>query len=97
MNQDPIEQWLSECCTRQCDAWTANASIMASYTKWCADHGYETKKAKGLAQSLATYGFEISVLNWVKDATGKRAKVRGVRGLSLIEDVVRFPLHGDSL
>jgi hypothetical protein len=85
-NQDPIEQWLSECCTMQSDAWTANASIMASYTKWCEDHGYDTKKAKGLAQALAAHGFEISVLRWVKDVTGKRARVRGVRGFSLRED-----------
>ena len=79
--QDTVELWLAECGKRVEGAWVANSTIMISYAQWCEAHGYEPKKAKGLAQSLATHNLEIGVRQWVSTSPGIRTKTRGVRGL----------------
>ena len=79
--QDTVGLWLAECCERVEGAWVANRDVMTSYANWCEAHGYEPKKAKGLAQSLAAHGLEVGVRQWVSTGPGMRTKTRGVRGL----------------
>jgi transcriptional regulator with XRE-family HTH domain len=81
--QDSVTLWLETCCEKTDGNWVANSHVMTSYTNWCKAHGYEPKRAKGLAQSLAAHGMEISVRSWVYTGLGKRTKMRGVRGLSI--------------
>jgi transcriptional regulator with XRE-family HTH domain len=82
--QDAVGLWLVACCERVTGAWVANSSIMTSYTNWCKAHGYEPKKAKGLSQSLAAHGLDVSVLRWVYTDPGSRTKARGVNGLKIL-------------
>jgi hypothetical protein len=79
--QDTVGLWLAECGKRVEGAWIANNDVMISYAQWCEAHGYEPKKAKGLAQSLAAHGLEVGVRQWVYTGPGIRTKTRGVRGL----------------
>jgi hypothetical protein len=62
-------------------AWVANSEVMISYAQWCEAHGYVPRKAKGVSQSLAAHGLEVSVRQWVSTGPGRRTKTRGVRGL----------------
>ena len=80
---DTVSLWLSACGQRVVGTWVANSHVMASYTRWCEARGYEPKKAKGLAQSLASHGLEVGVQQWVYMSPGVRTKARGVRGLRL--------------
>jgi transcriptional regulator with XRE-family HTH domain len=95
--QDSVELWLAACCKRVEGAWLANSDIMISYTKWCEAHGYEPKRAKGLSQSLAAYGLEIGVRQWVYTGPGIRTKTRGVRGLSIQNRSQAPKTRGDRL
>jgi transcriptional regulator with XRE-family HTH domain len=79
--QDTVGLWLAACGTRVEGAWVANSDVMISYTKWCEAHGYIPKKAKGVSQSLAAHGLEVSVRQWVSTGPGRRTKTRGIRGL----------------
>jgi transcriptional regulator with XRE-family HTH domain len=81
--QDSVGLWLEACCKRVAEEWVANSRVMISYVNWCEAHGYEPKKAKGLAQSLVAHGIEVGVRKWVYTEPGIRTKTRGVRGLSL--------------
>jgi transcriptional regulator with XRE-family HTH domain len=95
--QDTVGLWLAECCQRVEEAWVANSSVMASYAHWCEEHGYEPKKAKGLSQSLAAYGIEVGVRQWVSTGPGRRTKTRGVRGLSVQDCYQTSKTNGDRL
>ncbi len=79
--QDTVGWWLAACCTTKEGAWVANSSVMTSYAQWCEAHGYEPKKAKGVSQALAVYGFEIGVNKRVVDGHRGQKMARGVRGL----------------
>lgn len=79
--QDTVELWLAACAQRVEGAWIANSDLMISYAQWCEAHEYIPKKAKGLSQSLAAQGLEVSVRQWVSTGPGARIKTRGVRGL----------------
>lgn len=79
--QDTVGWWLEACGQRVEGAWVANSEIMLSYTQWCEVHGYVPRKAKGVSQSLAAHGLEVSVRQWVSTGPGRRTKMRGVRGL----------------
>jgi len=57
---------------------------MISYANWCEAHGYESKKAKGVSQSLAAHGLEIGVNKRVVDEHRRQKMVRGVRGLVIL-------------
>jgi hypothetical protein len=83
--QDAVGLWLADCCERVTGAWVANSNVMASYTNWCKTHGYEPKKAKGLSQSLAAHGLDVSILRWVYIDPGSRTKARGVNGLKILQ------------
>ena len=78
---DTVGLWLEACGKRVDGAWVANSDIMNSYAQWCQAHGYIPKKAKGLSQSLASYGLEVGVRQWVSAGPRTRTKTRGVRGL----------------
>jgi transcriptional regulator with XRE-family HTH domain len=82
--QDTIGLWLAVCCKRVEGAWVANSTILACYTTWCEARGYEPKKAKGVAQSLAGHGLEIGVNKRVSDEQRGRKMARGVRGLVIL-------------
>lgn len=79
--QDTVGLWLADCCQGVQGAWVANSAVMTSYVNWCAEHGCEPKKAKGISQSLARYGLEIGVNKRVIDEHGQQKMTRGVRGL----------------
>ena len=81
---DTVGLWLAACCRRGQGEWVANSILMTSYADWCAAHGYEPKKAKGVSQSLADHGFEISVNKRVVDEDGQQKMARGVRGLVIL-------------
>ncbi len=81
---DTIGLWLVACCKRGEGDWVANSAIMTSYATWCAAHGYEPKKAKGVSQSLAGHGLEIGVNKRVVDDQGRQKMARGVRGLVIL-------------
>lgn len=91
--QDTVGWWLEACGQRVEGAWVANSEVMISYVQWCEAHGYVPKKAKGLAQSLAAHGLEVSVRQWVSTGPGKRTKTRGVRGLR-VQDGTQTPTTG---
>ena len=93
--RDSVGVWLEAWCERVEGKWVANSSIMASYTSWCEANGYEPKKAKGVAQSLAVRGLEIGVRQWVSIGSGGRTKARGVRGLSILHPASIAIVHGD--
>lgn len=76
--QDFVQQWLSECCVEDGEAWTPNEVVIASYNQWCETNNVTAKKAKALAQSLQMKGFETGVLKRMG------AKVqKGVKGLKI--------------
>jgi putative DNA primase/helicase len=75
---DFVQQWLDECCTVTPGAWTANETVIASYTQWCEANNVSPKKARGLAQSLQTKGFATGVQKWQE---GRNQK--GVAGLAI--------------
>ncbi|GCE21219.1 hypothetical protein KDK_50190 [Dictyobacter kobayashii] len=95
--QDAVELWLADCGKRVEGAWVANSDIMISYVNWCEAHGYEPKKAKGLAQSLAAHGLEVGVRQWVYTGPGIRTKTRGVRGLRVQDGSQTPKTSGDEL
>ncbi len=95
--QDTVGLWLAECCKRVEGAWLANSTIMTSYANWCEGNGYETKKAKGLSQSLAAHGLEVGVRQWVYAGPGIRIKTRGVRGLRVQDCYQTSKTSGDRL
>ncbi|GHO57714.1 helix-turn-helix transcriptional regulator [Ktedonobacter robiniae] len=82
--QDTVGWWLAACCQRVEGAWVANSDVMISYAHWCEAHGYIPKKAKGVSQSLAVHGLEISVNKRVVDDHRQRKMARGVRGLVIL-------------
>jgi transcriptional regulator with XRE-family HTH domain len=82
--QDTVGLWLAAHCKRVEGGWVANSTIMSSYAKWCAAHGYEPRKAKGVSQSLAGHGFEIGVNKRVVDEQRRQKMARGVRGLVML-------------
>ncbi|HTK08319.1 MAG TPA: helix-turn-helix domain-containing protein [Ktedonobacteraceae bacterium] len=82
--QDTVGLWLAACGKRVEGAWVANGDVMISYAKWCEAHGYEPKKAKGVSQSLAVHGLEISVNKRVVDEHRRQKMARGVRGLIIL-------------
>ncbi|GCF11560.1 helix-turn-helix transcriptional regulator [Dictyobacter arantiisoli] len=82
--QDTVGLWLAACCKSVEGAWVANSDVMISYAHWCEAHGYEPKKAKGVSQSLAVHGLEISVNKRVVDEHRRRKMARGVRGLVIL-------------
>lgn len=78
-SQDFVQQWMKECCQvakDDEDVWTSNETIMTSYNQWCETNSVTPKKAKALAQSLQTKGFQTGVAKW-KDGKTKK----GVQGL----------------
>ncbi|HKF37801.1 MAG TPA: hypothetical protein VKB35_12980 [Ktedonobacteraceae bacterium] len=95
--QDTVGCWLEACGQRVEGAWVANSDVMISYATWCEAHGYEPKKAKGLSQSLAAYGLEVGVRQWVSTGPGRRTKTRGVRGLSVQDGSQPSKTSGDRL
>ena len=76
--QDFVQQWLSECCVEDAEAWTPNEIVIANYTQWCEGNNVTPKKAKALAQSLQMKGFTTGVAKWVSGKTQK-----GVSGLKI--------------
>ena len=82
--QETTTLWLAECGKRVEGAWTANSTIMTTYTNWCEIHGYEPKKAKGVSQALAAQGFEIGINKRVIDEHRRQKMTRGVRGLIIL-------------
>jgi transcriptional regulator with XRE-family HTH domain len=84
VRQDTVGLWLTACGKSVDGAWVANSIIMTSYVRWCEAHGYEPKKAKGVAQSLAAYGFKVSVNKRVIDEHHRQKMTRGVRGLAIL-------------
>jgi putative DNA primase/helicase len=83
--QDSVGVWLEECCELKPDEWTENSRVMASYKAWCEENGYEPKKAKGLAQSLAANrGLEVGVVRRITDDNLRSKMARGVKGLTIL-------------
>ena len=93
--QDTVGWWLAACGQQVAGAWVANCDVMISYVQWCEAHGYEPKKAKGLAQSLAAHGLQVSVRQWVSTGPGSRTKTRGVRGLRVQDGSQLSKTSGD--
>jgi len=83
-SQDSVGLWLDECCELKADEWTENTKIRVSYENWCEQNGYEPKKAKGLSQSLASHGINVTVQKKITDANFKRKSVYGVIGLTIL-------------
>jgi transcriptional regulator with XRE-family HTH domain len=81
---DTVGLWLAACGKRVEGGWVANSTIMTSYAQWCAAHGYEPRKAKGISQALAVHGFEIGVNKRVVDEQRRQTMARGVRGLVML-------------
>jgi putative DNA primase/helicase len=81
--QDSVGLWLEECCEIKEGEWTENTKVRTSYENWCEANGYEPKKAKSFAQSLAAHGLDPSVSKNIYNASGTRTKARGVQGLIL--------------
>jgi putative DNA primase/helicase len=82
--QDSVGVWLEECCEQKPDEWTENSKIMTNYKEWCEANGYEAKKAKGLAQSLAAHGLEVGVQRRMTDDNLRQKWARGVKGLAIL-------------
>jgi transcriptional regulator with XRE-family HTH domain len=82
--QDSVGSWLATCCEKADGRWVANSSVMTSYQNWCEANGHKPKKAKGLAQSLATHGLEVGIDKRVVGENLKKKISRGVRGLIII-------------
>jgi putative DNA primase/helicase len=69
--QDFVQQWLSECCVEDSEAWTPNEVVMASYNQWCEINNVTAKKAKALAQSLQAKGFQTGIVKRLGSRTQK--------------------------
>jgi putative DNA primase/helicase len=82
--QDSVGLWLDECCEMAKGEWIENSKIRTSYENWCESNGYEPKKAKGLSQSLAAHGLEISVSKRLTDNDLKSRMAKGVNGLRVL-------------
>jgi putative DNA primase/helicase len=82
--QDSVGLWLEECCELVEGEWTENTKIRTSYENWCEANGYDPKKAKGLSQSLAAHGCEVSVQKRITDVNLKSNILRGVNGLKIL-------------
>jgi putative DNA primase/helicase len=82
-DQDSVGLWLEECCERQEGAWTLNTLAIQSYKDWCEANGYEPKKAKGFAQSLAAHQFFRAEKKTINEA-GKRKSIYGIADLAIL-------------
>jgi putative DNA primase/helicase len=84
-SQDSVGLWLEECCEMKKGEWTENTKVRTSYENWCEANGYEPKKAKGLSQSLAAHGCEVSVSKWISTGSYEKGKMaRGVQNIIIL-------------
>jgi putative DNA primase/helicase len=70
--QDPLRDWLDECCTLDKGAFTTSAKLRNSYEAWCADNGERPVNRKALAASLRA-----------RDCTDEKRGTRGWVGIRL--------------
>jgi putative DNA primase/helicase len=76
LSQDPLKEFISECCVRSPQAWVSSADLRAEYEKFCKERGERyLVSGKEFAARLKLYECENS-------------KQRGVRGWSGIGLVV---------
>ena len=70
---DPLREWLTDCCDLAASAWTASANLRRSYEAWCETNGEKPIGPKAFGHALATKGHTAE----------KSGGVRGWRGISL--------------
>jgi putative DNA primase/helicase len=70
---DPLRDWLADCCQLEANAWTPYAELRDSYEKWCETNGEKPLDAKRLAGALTGKGCTAV----------KRTRARGWEGIHL--------------
>ena len=54
---DPLRDWLADCCETDPDAWTTTADLRESYEQWCQSNGEKPVTAKKLGTLLDAKGY----------------------------------------
>ena len=78
---DNVQQWMDDCTKKNEDAFTVNADVYASYSRWCENNGVNAKGKGGLTRSLKGKGFEAGIPRYVSHLAGT---YRGVVGLEVV-------------
>jgi putative DNA primase/helicase len=68
---DPLRDWLADCCELSSDDWTSAADLRKSYEAWCEANGLKPLHPNKVAASLTTKGCKSE----------KRSHERGWNGL----------------
>ena len=71
---DPLRDWLTDCCRLDPNAWTASADLRKSYGDWCEANGEKPLDGKPLAAALTAKNCIAS----------KKAGTRGWGGVALV-------------
>jgi putative DNA primase/helicase len=72
---DPLREWLADCCAVDPAGWTPTGVLRSSYEIWCAANGERPVSGKKLGTLLEARGFRAE-----RETSGER----GRRGLSLV-------------
>lgn len=59
---DPLRDWLADCCELDAGAWTSNADLRRSYEAWCEDNGEKPLTAKKFGTLLEARGIRTQKL-----------------------------------
>ncbi len=70
--QDPLRDWLADCCQADPHAWTSIAAIRESYQTWCEANGERPVSAAKLGKHLDAKGYPN------EKSSGTRGR-RGIR------------------
>jgi putative DNA primase/helicase len=54
--EDAVAQWISDCCTRDINAFESDADLFASYVRWANKSGEQPGKRKRFLEKLETVG-----------------------------------------
>jgi putative DNA primase/helicase len=83
--EDALSMWIEEHCIRDAIAWTSSKKLFASWKSFAEQAGEFVGSAKTFAQKLEERGFQMK----------RTAKVRGFRGIDVIETGGAPPYWGD--
>ncbi len=72
---DPLRDWLADCCELDASAWTSTAELRKSYESWCETNAEKPVGSKPFAQILRAKGCIVE----------RKKTARGLRGILLRE------------
>ena len=70
---DPLRDWLADCCEPDPLAWTSTADLRKSYETWCETNGEKPVSATKLGGLLDAKGFRATRSQGIRGREGIRA------------------------